>query len=38
LELRVLLVAERGAAPLQVPSNVIVLHPGEVEAGLARLR
>ena len=38
LELRVLLIAERGALAAQPPANVVVLHPGEVQAGLARLR
>jgi uncharacterized protein (DUF58 family) len=37
LELRVLLVVERDARPAQLPGNIVVLHPGEVEAGLARL-
>ena len=38
LELRVLLVAEPGALAEEPPANVAVLRPGEVEAGLARLR
>jgi uncharacterized protein (DUF58 family) len=38
LELRVLLLAERGALSAEPPANVVVVHPGEVEAGLARLR
>jgi uncharacterized protein (DUF58 family) len=38
LELRVLLVAPREALSSTPPANVIVLHPGEVAAGLARLR
>lgn len=38
LEARVLLVCAREAAPAQLPPGVLVLHPGEVESGLARLR
>jgi len=38
LEVRALLVCERGALPANLPSNVVALHPGEIEPGLARLR
>jgi uncharacterized protein (DUF58 family) len=38
LELRVLVVAERQVLAAEPPAGVLVLHPGEVEAGLARLR
>jgi len=38
LELRVLVVAERQALASEPPAGILVLHPGEVEAGLARLR
>ena len=37
LEVRALLVCERAAAPAEAPAGVLVLHPGEVAAGLARL-
>ena len=38
VELRILVVAERQALASEPPASVLVLHPGEVEAGLARLR
>jgi uncharacterized protein (DUF58 family) len=38
LEVRALLVCGRDALPESLPSNVVALHPGEVEPGLARLR
>jgi len=38
LEVRVLVVAPPDALSPAPPANVVVLHPGEVEAGLARLR
>ncbi len=37
LEVRALLVCDRAAAPAEAPAGVLVLHPGEVAAGLARL-
>lgn len=37
LEIRALLVCDRAAAPAEAPAGVLVLHPGEVAAGLARL-
>jgi uncharacterized protein (DUF58 family) len=37
LEVRALLVCARDAAPAEPPAGVLVLHPGEVAAGLARL-
>lgn len=37
LEVRALLVCDREAAPAEASAGVLVLHPGEVAAGLARL-
>jgi uncharacterized protein (DUF58 family) len=37
LEVRAVLVCARAAAPVEPPAGVLVLHPGEVAAGLARL-
>ena len=38
LEVRVLLVCERGRAPRLPPAGVLILHPGEIAAGLAGLK
>lgn len=35
---RVLLVCQRQQTPPMLPAGVLVLHPGEIEAGLSRLR
>ncbi len=37
-ELRGLLVCDRAAAPRDLPHWLVTLHPGEIEAGLAKLR
>ncbi|MGQ0655738.1 MAG: DUF58 domain-containing protein [Betaproteobacteria bacterium] len=38
VDARVLLVCPRGHVPASLPAGVLALHPGEIEAGLARLQ
>lgn len=38
MEVRALLVCPQGAVPADLPANVHALHPGAIEAGLAKLR